>query len=61
MAMDIANGERNILDWDEDHVHRWLSSLGFAQYEAQIKGAAHVISECSNVEYIPYIRAQYIW
>jgi bZIP factor len=39
MAMDIANGEHNILDWDEDQVHRWLSSLGFSQYEAQIKGA----------------------
>lgn len=37
MAMDLANGEHNILDWDEDDVHRWLSSLGFPQYEAQIK------------------------
>ncbi|KAG1746713.1 uncharacterized protein EDB91DRAFT_1236126 [Suillus paluster] len=37
MAMDIANGERSILNWDEDHVHRWLTSLGFSQYEAQIK------------------------
>jgi len=39
MAMDTANGERSILDWDEDQVHRWLSSLGFSQYEAKIKGA----------------------
>ncbi|KAG2344090.1 hypothetical protein BDR05DRAFT_962379 [Suillus weaverae] len=37
MAMDISNSEHSILDWDEDHVHRWLSSLGFPQYEAQIK------------------------
>ncbi|KAG0709184.1 hypothetical protein DFH29DRAFT_986606 [Suillus ampliporus] len=37
MAMDIVNGERSILDWDEDNVHRWLTSLGFSQYEAQIK------------------------
>jgi hypothetical protein len=50
MAMDLANGEHSILDWDEDDVHRWLSSLGFPQYEAQIKGAARVISEGSNVE-----------
>ncbi|KAG1741085.1 hypothetical protein EDB19DRAFT_1706210 [Suillus lakei] len=37
MAMDITNSERSILDWDEDLVHRWLSSFGFPQYEAQIK------------------------
>ncbi|OJA10448.1 hypothetical protein AZE42_05895 [Rhizopogon vesiculosus] len=37
MAMDIANGEPSIMEWDEDQVHRWLSSIGFAQYEAQIK------------------------
>ncbi|KAH7890702.1 hypothetical protein F5I97DRAFT_1933873 [Phlebopus sp. FC_14] len=38
MALDIAsNGDRSILEWDEDHVHQWLSSLGFPQYEQQIK------------------------
>ncbi|KAJ7113696.1 hypothetical protein C8R43DRAFT_1039768 [Mycena crocata] len=29
--------ERNITEWDEDSVHAWLSSLGFSQYESQIK------------------------
>lgn len=48
MAMDIANGERSILDWDEDQVHRWLSGLGFSQYEAQIKGATRLISASEN-------------
>ncbi|KAJ6624954.1 protein kinase regulator [Mycena sp. CBHHK59/15] len=29
--------DRNILEWDEHDVHSWLSSLGFSQYEVQIK------------------------
>ncbi|KAJ6581177.1 hypothetical protein B0H19DRAFT_1207210 [Mycena capillaripes] len=29
--------DHNIVDWDEDDVHTWLSSLGFSQYESQIK------------------------
>ncbi|KAJ6496772.1 hypothetical protein DFH09DRAFT_1204978 [Mycena vulgaris] len=29
--------DRNIIDWDEHDVHTWLSSLGFSQYEPQIK------------------------
>jgi hypothetical protein len=48
MAMDISNSEHSILDWDEDYVHQWLSSLGFPQYEAQIKGATRIISEGSK-------------
>jgi bZIP factor len=45
MTMDIANGEPNIMEWDENQVHRWLSSIGFSQYEAQIKGAIRLISD----------------
>ncbi|KAG6335065.1 hypothetical protein ID866_4025 [Astraeus odoratus] len=37
MALDIANGERSILDWDEDQVHEWLSKLGFPQYQQKFK------------------------
>ncbi|KAG9312913.1 hypothetical protein JVU11DRAFT_6346 [Chiua virens] len=37
MATDIANGGDNILDWNEDRVHQWLTSLGFPQYEQQIR------------------------
>lgn len=37
MALDIANGDRNILEWDEDQVHEWLSQRGFPQYHQQIK------------------------
>ncbi|KAJ7460650.1 hypothetical protein FB451DRAFT_1371522 [Mycena latifolia] len=29
--------DRNITEWDEHEVHTWLSSLGFSQYEPQIK------------------------
>ncbi|KJA28149.1 hypothetical protein HYPSUDRAFT_62541 [Hypholoma sublateritium FD-334 SS-4] len=29
--------KKHILDWDETDVHQWLSSLGFAHYERQIK------------------------
>ncbi|KAI0731203.1 hypothetical protein C8Q76DRAFT_670039 [Earliella scabrosa] len=27
----------NILDWDENDVHNWLTKLGFPQYEQQVK------------------------
>ncbi|KAF9480517.1 protein kinase regulator [Pholiota conissans] len=29
--------DRHILDWDETDVHNWLSSLGYPQYEGQIR------------------------
>ena len=28
----------NLLDWTEFEVHSWLSSIGFPQYETQIRG-----------------------
>jgi hypothetical protein len=31
-------GERHIIEWDESDVHAWLSSLGYPQYESQIRG-----------------------
>ncbi|KAH7929123.1 hypothetical protein BV22DRAFT_1102687 [Leucogyrophana mollusca] len=39
MAMEITQDEkeRTILDWDEDQVHQWLTSLGYPQYQSQIK------------------------
>ena len=36
--MDVPIGDRNILEWDEGDVHAWLSTLGFSQYESQIRG-----------------------
>lgn len=36
--MDASNGELSIMDWDESHVHNLLCSLGFPQYQAQIRG-----------------------
>ncbi|KAF8159613.1 hypothetical protein B0H34DRAFT_654723 [Crassisporium funariophilum] len=35
--MDGQLAERHILDWDETDVHNWLSNLGYAQYEGQIR------------------------
>ncbi|KAF7356904.1 hypothetical protein MVEN_01026200 [Mycena venus] len=32
-----AAPDRNIIDWDEDDVQAWLSTLGINQYESQIK------------------------
>ncbi|KAF8909334.1 hypothetical protein CPB84DRAFT_1765875 [Gymnopilus junonius] len=29
--------DRHILDWDETDVHKWLSCLGYPQYESQIR------------------------
>ncbi|KAG6891264.1 hypothetical protein C0995_008516 [Termitomyces sp. Mi166 len=40
--MDESPPERHILDWDESDVHNWLSSLGYPQYESQIR--EHTIS-----------------
>jgi len=37
-AMDGLAADRHILDWDEVDVHNWLSSLGYPQYERQIRG-----------------------
>ncbi|KDR80577.1 hypothetical protein GALMADRAFT_222174 [Galerina marginata CBS 339.88] len=35
--MDGLVADRHILDWDEFDVHNWLSSLGYPQYESQIR------------------------
>ncbi|KAF7430523.1 Adaptor for signal transduction [Pleurotus ostreatus] len=35
--MDFSLGERSILEWDEDDVHAFFTSLGFPQYESQLK------------------------
>jgi len=35
--MDGLAADRHILDWDETDVHNWLSSLGYSQYEPQIR------------------------
>ncbi|KAF8889377.1 hypothetical protein BD779DRAFT_1521192 [Infundibulicybe gibba] len=40
--MDVVNGDRSMLEWDEGEVQNWLSALGYPQYESQIK--VHKIS-----------------
>ncbi|TRM60727.1 hypothetical protein BD626DRAFT_549464 [Schizophyllum amplum] len=35
--MDGADSDRHILDWDETDVQAWLKSLGYPQYETQIR------------------------
>ncbi|KIJ20806.1 hypothetical protein PAXINDRAFT_165647 [Paxillus involutus ATCC 200175] len=37
MAFDTVNGGDSIIGWNEDRVHQWLASLGFPQYEHQIR------------------------
>ncbi|KAJ7089694.1 hypothetical protein B0H15DRAFT_980173 [Mycena belliarum] len=37
MDPSVSAPERNIVEWDEHDVHTWLSSMGFSQYEPQIK------------------------
>ena len=37
--MEGLAAEKNINEWDETDVHSWLSSLGYPQYEGQIRGA----------------------
>jgi len=46
--------DRHILDWDETDVHSWLSSLGYPQYESQIRGilfTKYLIDMCSNIPF----------
>ncbi|GLB41728.1 putative protein kinase regulator [Lyophyllum shimeji] len=35
--MEPSTGDRNIMDWDETDVHNWFTSLGYPQYESQIR------------------------
>ncbi|KIM44541.1 hypothetical protein M413DRAFT_355777 [Hebeloma cylindrosporum] len=35
--MDPHAPDKHLLDWDESDVHQWLSSLGFPQYESQLR------------------------
>lgn len=35
--MDLPAPEKYLLDWDESDVHQWFSTLGFPQYESQIR------------------------
>lgn len=37
-SMASAELRQNLLDWTESDVHSWLSSVGFPQYETQIRG-----------------------
>jgi hypothetical protein len=38
LAMDNTPPETHIHEWDESDVHSWLASIGYPQYEAQIRG-----------------------
>ena len=40
VSMDSVSGELRgtIQDWDESDVQAWLTSLGYSQYEHQIRG-----------------------
>ncbi|KAG6890968.1 hypothetical protein C0992_011727 [Termitomyces sp. T32_za158] len=47
--MDESASERHIFDWDESDVHNWLSSLGYPQYESQIRGLVAIPSLQHNI------------
>lgn len=42
--MDSSSNDRHILDWDESDVQSWFSSLGYPQYERQIRGFVLAVS-----------------
>ena len=48
---DVLWCSQNILNWEEDQVHAFLSSLGFHQYEQLLKGgrAAFDIPSCAEL------------
>jgi protein STE50 len=39
MDLGVLPNNKHILDWDESDVHQWFRSLGYPQYEAQVKGS----------------------
>jgi protein STE50 len=41
MDLGVLPTNKHILDWDESDVHQWFRSIGYPQYEAQVK--AHKI------------------
>jgi len=43
-SMDADLGDRPLLEWQPADVHRWLSSIGFFQYELQLKGEFGIAS-----------------
>jgi len=38
MDLGVLVTNKHILDWDESDVHQWFTSLGYPQYETEIKG-----------------------
>lgn len=44
LSMDSSSNDRHILDWDESDVQSWFSSLGYPQYERQIRGFVLAVS-----------------
>jgi hypothetical protein len=44
MDLGVLATNKHILDWDESDVHEWFRSLGYPQYEAQIKGTPNLKS-----------------
>lgn len=49
--------DKHILDWEEEDVHLWFSTLGFSQYEGQIKGVVLYLIETIHLDLSQY-RAQ---
>ena len=43
--MDGVEHDKEILQWDENDVHAWFTTLGYPQYGNQIRGASLLASE----------------
>ena len=41
----------SILDWDEDEVHQFFTTLGYSQYEKQIKGKFYLVFTSTVISY----------
>lgn len=39
-SIQFSMDDRPLLEWQPADVHRWLSSIGFSQYEFQLKGVS---------------------
>ena len=43
-TMDGVEHDKEILQWDENDVQAWLKSIGFPQYEQQIRGSRRLLN-----------------
>lgn len=52
MDLGVLPNNKHILDWDESDVHQWFMSIGYPQYEAQVKGSTLNFTSIYSASYL---------